>query len=119
MTNYGHTPGPWTYNLYKPGSKYQNPAVTDKAHNGIVMEVWGQGKECAEANARLIAAAPDLLAACEAALIRIKEYEIVNDYHHPLVRQLERAIDMAKGPIKDVATLKDLGYVVRDLEKQV
>jgi hypothetical protein len=58
------TPGPWK--------------IVDKRHqkNGQILIMGGYfdvanvlaRNECADANARLIAAAPDLLAACEAAL---------------------------------------------------
>lgn len=56
-----HTPGPWTV---------QEGEVTAAEGDVIIAEMVGRGRPCAvenpieaEANARLIAAAPDLLAA--------------------------------------------------------
>ena len=65
-----YTPGPWAIrhgtNIFA--------VRTDVGHEGVVCNTGGHrgnhvdcGPEC-EANARLIAAAPDLLAACEAAM---------------------------------------------------
>lgn len=52
-----HTPGPWTYN--------DRHIV---AENGDNVATWaGYTTTCCEANAQLIATAPDLLAACELA----------------------------------------------------
>lgn len=66
-----HTPGPWIvaddgYGLYvhpegRPGFTVAQPSGKDP-------EVTHVGAHTAEANARLIAAAPDLLAACVAVL---------------------------------------------------
>lgn len=59
-----HTPGPWT-----TGPHYTNEAIyiqqpCETSNGGwLVATVWGEDKE---ANARLIAAAPELLAALEA-----------------------------------------------------
>ncbi len=49
-----HTPEPWTV-----GESYNN-AISIRAKYGIIAEVKGQGP-VSEANARLIAAAPELL----------------------------------------------------------
>ena len=60
-----HTPGPWTYHMnenyariYLRGSGRIYPALGGDSLQGY----------CGEANARLIAAAPDLLEACKVAL---------------------------------------------------
>jgi len=73
MTNAQHTPGPW-----KPAMQHSQQLVTipDKTHgwrclvvetsNGdIIARAYGATPEIAEANARLIAAAPELLDALE------------------------------------------------------
>jgi len=56
-----HTPGPW---LVDPERPY---VVTDDAHNPMDVAYSECDGQVGLANARLIAAAPDLLAACEAA----------------------------------------------------
>jgi len=64
-----HTPGPWEVNLFddteRPGIKADNFSVVffgvrDEDDAGV----WGRTAEEEIANARLIAAAPDLLKAC-------------------------------------------------------
>jgi hypothetical protein len=52
-----YTPGPWTVDSY--GSE---PAIRLDGGAVVVPQVWGAGIH----DARLIAAAPELLAACEA-----------------------------------------------------
>ena len=79
-----HTPGPWkvidgdSHNGYpEEQSEYEYrviPESTEPRPNNIIASFWDceWGYE-ALANAYLIAAAPDLLAACEAANIAIRE----------------------------------------------
>jgi hypothetical protein len=80
MTNAKHTPGPWTIDEETPyrvraesctlrtGRTIASPLIADmvpdKDHQGISIHQVPVYEEC-RANARLIAAAPDLLAACE------------------------------------------------------
>lgn len=52
-----HTPGPWKWAI---GTGICATMVT--CEQGLICELGGG--DCAEANARLIAAAPDLLTAC-------------------------------------------------------
>ena len=64
-----HTPGPWhwigdslthrQYNIYAPGSAPQEHVCT--VNNLSVEKLYGRDADVALANARLIAAAPDLL----------------------------------------------------------
>ena len=90
MTESKHTPGPWWIKGPSPGlptnpcddggdyaiyANFDDPRFNGKPR--IIAEVinkvdWGI-EAPAEANAALIAAAPDLLAACEAANIAIRE----------------------------------------------
>lgn len=87
-----HTPGPWRVvtrlGFYKPKSKVYvvgeeiNPALASTPdaceHAPLIAEIeyhrfgsadrWPVAREEQDANARLIASAPDLLAACEALL---------------------------------------------------
>lgn len=61
----GHTPGPWEAQVVRQGASLY-PAVYG-ANERLVADAWHYQKDDAEmiANARLIAAAPDLLVACE------------------------------------------------------
>jgi hypothetical protein len=78
MSEAKYTPGPWNCDQYHPGeitavSKWPEGAeargiictMNDKLLPGFPMQ------QQQEANARLIAAAPDLLAACKAARIEL------------------------------------------------
>ena len=63
-TPQGHTPGPWESTKNRYGAIQVGPA------DGLaIAEVWLRGYSDREwANAKLLAAAPDLLEACEAML---------------------------------------------------
>lgn len=84
-----HTPAPW-----KPmgaGISATMVSVTNKAGRRVAMRVAvckDGDRETVQANARLIAAAPDLLAACEA-LIKTDD--------------LQKAIDLARAALAKVA----------------
>jgi hypothetical protein len=66
-----HTQGPWTINV---DPRYPSEPCIDAVIEGVVWHVAlchnaaGPDEGCAEANARLIAAAPDLLASLKDAL---------------------------------------------------
>lgn len=77
------TAGPWT--MEKEG----DPDFPIWGEQFCVATVWAQGQE-GEANARLIAAAPDLLAACEWAL-RVILYNL--DRKEDCMSVLKAAID--------------------------
>ena len=62
-----HTPGPWHY--AEPNKSHQRPMVWRDSDGYLIADCSGAtvvGYDEAKANARLIAAAPDLLAACRA-----------------------------------------------------
>lgn len=65
-----HTPGPWTVEL-NIGIRGHAMIHADQLQSGTgrkvitLAEIWGSGELC-EANARLIAASPELLGACKA-----------------------------------------------------
>lgn len=59
-----HTPGPWE--AWLPGRKFVIPTRNFNAVCELVD--FARDPETVDANARLIAAAPELLAACEAVL---------------------------------------------------
>lgn len=67
-----HTPGPWHRNI-APARKYP---VIFAGRNTHVAKIIPTGRDAEdEANANLLAAAPELLAALEAAIDAIGEYE--------------------------------------------
>lgn len=73
----GHSKGPWYAHLngrgaycIKNGMDYDNSPVI------CARNEWSKREEESEANARLIAAAPDLLEACKAALYEVQGTEI-------------------------------------------
>lgn len=77
-----HTPGPWAVTTV--GSCHGiHPAASDNERDDICRVAphnyhpngWQAAKGEAEANARLIAAAPDLLAALEACLQRLDSHD--------------------------------------------
>jgi len=60
-----HTPGPWiVYTKVNPRRKTADVLVRDRDQNDIA-QVFGETRGEAETDARLISAAPDLLAALE------------------------------------------------------
>lgn len=67
-----HTPGPWR--VARTTVVGRSIIVSDGIEPTDVAETWDTRHEYAEANAILIAAAPDLLAACEAAEAELREY---------------------------------------------
>lgn len=67
-----HTPGPWLIDV----ANYHAGHIATVDHNGSVIEIWSETwpkLEDAPANARLIAAAPELLEAAQAAMNCIGE----------------------------------------------
>lgn len=106
-----HTPGPWIApHFVNPNSKCQCRAILDEHYFGAIAEVFVDngiesisegGNDCppieeARANARLIAAAPDLLEACEA----LADFATHNATSCPLPEEIEMAraaIAKAKG----------------------
>lgn len=68
-----HTPGPWTFHL-PHSSDYWAPAFI-KVSGSIVAEAFSRnGFQERDANARLIAASPQLLEACEAMLAQFEHW---------------------------------------------
>ena len=86
-----HTPGPWTIDHQRIGPPGEPVALlcdVDDSMTGTVID-WPRGNDSAtamsiddaenEANARLIAAAPDLLEACEVANLFFEENDDFTD----------------------------------------
>ena len=96
MSTAKHTPGKWEVGdqgddltIYPPDS-----------HAGFIAKVSSRkSTEEAGANARLIAAAPDLLAACKAAMgpARMDEWEHAGSVRHNALQELSTAIAKASG----------------------
>jgi len=59
-----HTPGPWGY-TYDGSSQWSIGPAEDPQGDDCVASIWDRNDERARANARLIAAAPALLAAAQ------------------------------------------------------
>jgi hypothetical protein len=83
-----HTPGPWQDFVNDDGELI---VQMGKSHRVFVADMEGSCSHC-HANARLIAAAPELLQACEAAL---KLADEMNE--GDLYDQIKSAIAKAKG----------------------
>ena len=104
-----HTPGPWKVEQYQGncfyvvaerGKKWDNPEICDlytdvTPEDSVTLGPWLEPKDNAEANAHLIAAAPDLLEAL------IGMIEVFGNAEHVLtlneVIAAKQAIVKAKG----------------------
>jgi hypothetical protein len=62
-----HTPGPWAVYLNQDTNQFEVFHDEGRGYGRMLAHIVGE-RSSFEANARLVAAAPDLLAACEAAL---------------------------------------------------
>ncbi|MBA43595.1 MAG: hypothetical protein CMF62_06285 [Magnetococcales bacterium] len=84
-----HTPGPWLADGFFVSTK-------DDEHS-IVSAVISKPDEELKANAHLIAAAPDLLEACEAALKKLNSICQHSNAAHEAQTMIREAINKAKG----------------------
>lgn len=71
MKTHTHTPGPW-YPVKLGASPDHSWAIDGELHEVARLPEWTDNQAEAEANARLISAAPELLDACKAALAMFK-----------------------------------------------
>jgi len=85
----GHTPGPWSTDLSKYPPKVISPTGAD------VATCWGPAGPQARSNARLQAAAPDLLAACQRAAFQLTNGPIWP--RDDIYRELRAAVRKARG----------------------
>jgi len=65
MNKLEHTPGPWTAHTHEPEENIAH-RVTSGVHQSVPVCQTGRWDQASAADARLIAAAPDLLEACQA-----------------------------------------------------
>jgi hypothetical protein len=97
MTNAKHTPGPWESSVSIVENAEERVTIRQKKWGGEIIADMGELEYHNEANARLIAAAPDLLEALEAveswALDRMGRYESMP----PCIRSARIAIAKAEG----------------------
>lgn len=96
MTSATHSPGPWIYD-YSPYTCCHNgeeiPAFEIHGDEAKICDTnENRPREEQEANARLIAASPELLEAAERVVIRWEKGDLAE-----AVRQLDVAIATAKG----------------------
>lgn len=101
-----HTPGPWeAINFAGAGwsvrKAHERPGYTGRAP--ICSMAWFQfpipgiiDDDISEANARLIASAPDLLAACEAAMDCCGPSDVWNGETQAFLRLIEDAVKKAR-----------------------
>lgn len=82
-----HTPGPWKTRSHRSNS-YVSGGVDDSKEE-LWITVQTPGDDVRAANARLIAAAPELLDALYAALPYVEEGE---EFNHPEKRDLSKTI---------------------------
>lgn len=100
-----HTAGPWKASTHGSG-EFQKRVVLDK-HCGLVLTLnggYGPGKEHADqqelANAHLVAAAPEMLAALEATNKVLNQHFMIDDSEeggNSVHDQVREAINKAKG----------------------
>lgn len=67
MSEVKHTPGPWRYDRHADFSETDSAVTAENGHI-VICQIWGLDVEAindpqSEANGRLLAAAPDMLAA--------------------------------------------------------
>lgn len=92
-----HTPGPWIYSLTPKGDEAQIYCPKDKLMVAIVSNAnFNRKYDEVRANARLVAAAPELLNACEALAEYVSEQWLKEWDNRPnCLRMGENAIEQA------------------------
>ena len=90
-----HTPGPWRVAMYLGGAWTVTSSPLSEPRGGEIVEVvYGPNGGTSKANARLIAAAPELARVCE--LINA-HYSASLDYQPPYVALARAALAKARG----------------------
>jgi hypothetical protein len=84
-----HTPGPWMAKLVEL-QKYKYWVIEERQYNGFqIASTINDEVEQGEANARLIAAAPELLAELKEAVRRMKEQGWITDLAEQVITKAE------------------------------
>lgn len=97
MTQAQHTPGPWAFTADMYGLDNMRVfGVNDATGNGIANCGYDGRGEC-KANARLIAAAPDLLAALDRVDAYLSPFDGEEDAYAEIRSAIQQAIAKAKG----------------------
>lgn len=99
MSKQKHTPGPWGIHKLRPTMVYPSHLVFDQ-RGFLVAEGRAAGGPLrqATANAKLIATAPELLAALEATLAYLPHAASgASDVIHPVLSRARAALAKAKG----------------------
>lgn len=95
----GHTPGPWKAERHDGAGNIiiDTDTPVDRGRLGIAsVRRASNADHEVEANARLIAAAPDLLAACEAAIVEFKaQGQALGEYTPPEMVDTWNKVDAA------------------------
>ena len=99
MSNTKHTPGPWTVTANEKGPGYHVSAFEASWAQMVTVHASPSRLDEANANASLIASAPDLLAALEAVLRFDQSEGIPGEYKHDvtLAMKVRAAINKATG----------------------
>lgn len=95
-----HTPGPWRVFTAKPPNDHKIIGIGELTGEGIAdcgFGVWRGGSAEALANARLIAAAPELLAALKAARRYVETCADPFNKDDHVLKQVDAAIARATG----------------------
>lgn len=92
-----HTPGPWTVPARLSDLR---PSRVVRSAEHIITLAGGADRVEQHANACLIAAAPDLLAACEFVRERALAHSDPDDVDHAAYKRVSAAIAKAKGETK-------------------
>jgi hypothetical protein len=94
-----HTPGPWTVSELPRDRKACRWTIFSESDAEIALAITGRNTpEQAQANTRLITAAPELLDICERLYAKMKEGKSINPYEYRAA--LLQAITLAKGDNK-------------------
>jgi hypothetical protein len=105
----GHTPGPWKA-LPDTGSESFAFEVTGQRMEGVAL-VYAYDTPSA-ANARLIAAAPDLLEALQS-LLRFENMAVIGDGTGMRDAEIRRSFAVARGAIAKAEGRRTMAYPVR------
>ena len=93
MTKQTHTPGPWEYLPLNKCIRSKSSAISEHSLRFVCDLSQDEEKEISEANARLIASAPELLEACKFAY----DYLHINPSRKVISDKLKQAIAKAEG----------------------